>query len=293
MFDSFILHPEKWRTPLIKLPLESERAGCEVYAKLEIVNPTGVHKDRESAMVIRDMTKKGFREVACASSGNAAISISGFAYMHGFRSHVFIGSDTPEEKIQLLKVFQPSIHKVKGDYLDAVDALLEFLDGRDVYNANAGYCEAKILGNSYIGEEIARDLKPSYVICPTSNGTHFVGVGMGILRTGLKPKLVAATAPNTDIAHSIKGFYHLEEPKITELIRVTGGSIIELSDSEICEATKRLVKQGVVAEPASAASIAAIPHLNPDRDDVVCCTITGNGMKYPRILMEALSTPTQ
>ncbi|MEM2122727.1 MAG: PLP-dependent lyase/thiolase [Candidatus Bathyarchaeia archaeon] len=289
MSNSFLLHPEAWRTPLIKLPLESERVGCEVYAKLETVNPTGVHKDRESAMVIRDMIKKGYREVACASSGNAAISISGFAYMHGFESHVFLGSDTPEEKLHLLKIFQPSIHKVRGDYLDAVDALLEFIDGKNVYNANAGYCEAKLIGNSYIGEEIARDLKPDYVVCPTSNGTHFVGVGMGILRSGLKPELIAATAPETRIAHSIKGFYHLEEPKITELITATSGCIVEVSDSEIFEATRRLVKQGIVAEPASAASIAAIPHLNPDKGEVVCSTITGNGLKYPNILREILS----
>ena len=290
MLDSFILHPEKWGTPLIKLPLESERLGCHVYVKLETVNPTGVHKDRESAMVIRDMIEKGFHEVACASSGNAAISISGFAYMHGFKSHVFIGSDTPREKLRLLEVFQPSVHKVKGDYLDAVDALLEFIEGKHIYNANAGYCEAKLIGNSYIGEEIARDLKPDYVICPTSNGTHFVGVGMGVLRSGLKPRLIAATAPNTEIAHSIKGFYHLEEPKITELVKDTDGSIIELSDSELYEAARRLVKQGIIAEPASAASIAAIPHLNPDKEDVICCTITGNGMKYPELLRETLST---
>jgi threonine synthase len=289
MSNSFLLHPEAWRTPLIKLPLEGERVGCEVYVKLETVNPTGVHKDRESAMVIRDMIEKGFREVACASSGNAAISISGFAYMHGFKSHVFLGSDTPREKLNLLKVFQPSIHKVKGDYLDAVEALLEFIDGKNVYNANAGYCEAKIVGNSYIGEEIAKELKPDYVICPTSNGTHFVGVGMGILRSGLKPKLIAATAPKTEIAHSIKGFYHLEEPKITELTKATDGKIVEVSDSEICEATRRLIKQGIVAEPASAASIAAIPHLDFDRGDVICCTITGNGMKYPNVLRGILS----
>jgi threonine synthase len=236
------------------------------------------------------MIIKGFNEVACASSGNAAISISGFAYMHGFKSHVFIGSDTPEEKLRLLKVFHPTIHKVKGDYRDAVESLLTFLEGKKIYNANAGYCESKLIGNSYIGTEIARDLKPDYVICPTSNGTHFVGVGMGVLKIGLKPKLVAATAPETDIAHSIKGFYHLEEPKITRLIDDTKGIIIELSDSELANTTKRLIKQGIVVEPASAASVAALYHLNLDKNDIICCTITGNGIKYPELLSNILSS---
>ncbi len=280
---------DKWNTPLIRLPLESERASCEVFAKLEINNPTGVHKDRESEAVVRDMIERGLSEVACASSGNAAISISYFAYLRGFKSHVFIGSDTPQEKLRLLKVFHPYIHWVEGGYLDAVEALLEFLKGRRIYNANAGYCEAKLLGNSHIGTEISKDLKPDYIICPTNNGTHFVGVGMGIKRSGLKSKLVAAIAPKTNIAHSIKGFFHLEEPKITRLIEDTKGSIIELSDAELSETTKRLIKQGVIAEPASAASVAAVYHLDLVKGDIVCCTITGNGMKYPEQIIKILS----
>jgi threonine synthase len=285
-----LLHPDKWNTPLIRLPVESKRTGCEIYAKLEIVNPTGVHKDRESATVILDMMKKGFTQVACASSGNAAISISGFAYMHGFKSHVFIGSDTPKEKINLLEVFSPIIHKVEGNYKDAVKELLNFIqENKRIYNANAGYCEAKIIGNSYIGVEIAREIKPDYVICPTNNGTHFVGVGKGVIKSGVKPKLVAAIAPKTSIGHSIKGFYHLEEPNITRLIDNSKGFIITLSDPELLETTKRLVKQGVVAEPASAASIAALYHLDLNKNDKVCCTITGNGMKYPELLKEVLT----
>ncbi len=114
---------------------------------------------------------------------------------------------------------------------------------------------------------------------------------MGIIKTGLKPKLVAATAPETDIAHSIKGFYHLEEPNITNLIDDTKGIIVELSDSELANTTKRLVKQGIVAEPASAASVAALYHLNLDKNDIICCTITtGNGMKYPELLSKILSS---
>lgn len=272
-----------WNTPLIKLEKESKRYSCEIYAKLETVNPTGSHKDRESAMVISDMKKKGFNTLACASSGNAAISLSAYCYMSNFKAHVFIGSDTPKEKIMFIKLFNPIIHEVKGDYLDAVDALKEFLKDKHIYNANAGYCSARLIGNTYIGSEIAK-VKPDIVICPTNNGTHFVGVGKGILEQGIKTKMIAATAPKTRIAHSIKGFYKLEEPKISEIIRETGGGVVEVSDYEIREATINLAKQGIFAEPASAASIAALNHIDLDKGDKICCTVTGSGLKYPEIL---------
>lgn len=44
-----------WNTPIIRLQIESDKHHCSVYGKLETVNPTSVHKDRESAMVMLDM----------------------------------------------------------------------------------------------------------------------------------------------------------------------------------------------------------------------------------------------
>jgi threonine synthase len=278
----------KWNTPLVRLETESNTHHCNVYAKLEIVNPTGVHKDRESAMVMLDMKKKGFNELVCSSSGNAAISISAFAFMNGFKAHVFVG-DIPDEKLQLISMFQPEIHKVKGAYLEAVDAMRRYMVGKNVYNANAGYCPAKLEGNSYIGYEIARDLKVDYVVCPTNNGTHFVGAGMGVRRTGSKAKMVAAVAPKSLIASSITGFYGIEQPKIDTLIGETRGQLIQISDDELTKSTKSLAKQGIFAEPASAASVAALSHIDSISGSTICCTITGSAMKYPHAMRELLT----
>jgi len=278
-----------WNTPVTRLAAESARFDCNVYAKLEIVNPTGVHKDRESAMVMLDMKKKGMNELACTSTGNAAISISAFAFMNQFSPHIFVG-EIPEEKLQLIRIFNPEIHKVKGAYLDALNAMLEYVKGRKIYNASAGYCSAKLEGNSYIGYEIATDLKPDYVVCPTNNGTHFVGVGMGIRKAGSKAKMIAATTPKSSVATSITGFYAVEQPKIDETIRVTGGQLVEISDNDIIASTRSLAKQGIFAEPASAASVAALSHINPAKGSVVCCTITGSAFKYPIILQNLLRT---
>lgn len=278
-----------WNTPITRLAAESNRFSCDVYAKLETVNPTGVHKDRESAMVMLDMKKKGMNELACTSTGNAAISISAFAFVNQFKPHVFVG-EIPEEKLQIIKIFNPEIHRVKGAYLEALDVMLEYIEGRKIYNASAGYCHAKLEGNSFIGDEIARDLNPDYVICPTNNGTHFVGVGMGMRRAGSRAKMIAATTPNSNVAESITGFYAVEQPKIDETIRETQGQLVEISDNELVASTRSLAKQGIFAEPASAASVAALSHIDPERDSVICCTVTGSAFKYPLTLQNILRT---
>lgn len=278
-----------WNTPITELPTESKRFHCRVYAKLEIVNPTGVHKDRESAMIMLDMRKKSLDELACTSTGNAAISISAFAYMNQFRPHIFVG-DISEDKLQLIRLFEPEIHKVRGAYLEALGAMLEYVKGTRIYNASAGYCQAKLEGNSYIGQEIANDLNPDYVICPTNNGTHFVGVGMGIRRAGCGAKMIAATAPHSAVASSITGFYAVEQPKIDQTIKMTDGQLCQIDDDELLESTRSLAKQGIFVEPASAASVAALPHVNPDKNSVVCCTVTGSAFKYPIALQNSLRT---
>lgn len=286
------MFPPEWNTPLVRLVGPSKAYGCDVYGKLEIFNPTGVHKDRESAVVIEDLKTKGYRSLACASSGNAAISISAFAYTMNVEAHIFLGAETPKEKMSLVEAFHPKIHLVPGDYLEAVEALKRFVEGKRIYNANAGYCEAKLAGNAYIGAEIVKTLKPTVVVCPTNNGTHFVGVARGVLnalRSDVKPRLVAATAPNTQIAHSIKGFYRLEEPKITEVVNETGGRVVEVEDDDIIDATRTLIKQGFIVEPAAAASVAALKQLELTENDVVCCTITGSGLKYPSLIKEAIA----
>ncbi|MBS7656008.1 PLP-dependent lyase/thiolase [Candidatus Bathyarchaeota archaeon] len=285
---NFLYEKPVWNTPLIKLKQESEQYNCSIYAKLELFNFTGTHKDRESAAVILDMKKKGYNELACCSTGNAAISISAYAYRFGFQAHIFIGSDTPEEKIKLIKLFKPKLHIIKGSFIDSFKASMKFIAKRKVYNANAGSCQAKLIGNSYIGREIAKKLKPTIVICPTNNGTLLVGVGMGLKKEHVKAKLVAAIAPETKIAHSIKGFSHLEEPKLTQIIKESNGTIVKVSDEEIKQAMINLIKQGLIVEPAAAVSIAALNHLNLKKKDKVCCVITGTGLKYPTLIQKVL-----
>jgi threonine synthase len=116
-----------------------------------------------------------------------------------------------------------------------------------------------------------------------------VGVGMGVRRTGSKAKMVAAIAPKSIIATSITGFYGIEQPKIDTVIEETRGVLIAISDGELIKSTKSLAKQGIFAEPASAASVAALSHIDSISGSTICCTITGSAMKYPHAMRDLLT----
>ncbi len=96
--------------------------------------------------------------------------------------------------------------------------------------------------------------------------------------------MVAATAKNTDIADSIGGFHRIEEPALSNALKESQGIIVDATDPDIEKANSILFKEGIIAEPASAASVAALDDLGLGSDDIVVCVITGSGMKFPRAL---------
>lgn len=284
---SYKLQEPTWNTPLVKIPQGRERYGANVFAKLEAVNPTGTHKDRGSAMVVLEMIEKGYDTAVCASSGNAALSLSAFMYMNELKAKIFVGSNVSKEKLDLIRIFKPEIEIVEGDYMAATQKVIEAAEKHGYYNANAGYCQAKIVGNAYIGREIA-PFSPDVVVCPTNNGTHLVGVWEGLKRAGVSPRMIAATSQFTKIADSIHGFYRLEEPKISNAVNDSGGQFVSVSDKELVEETISLAKQGILSEPASAASAAALKHVDLEDNDIVVCIITGNALKFPKRMRKIL-----
>ncbi|MDQ1278831.1 MAG: threonine synthase [Thermoproteota archaeon] len=271
-------------TPLVRLERLSDSFHLQLYGKIEIMNPTGSHKDRESIMVVSDAIKQGFSEVGCASTGNAAISISAYAYISGLKCDIYVSKNMNSEKMALIKMFKPNIHVIEGDYSEAIEVSNRDFKEKEVYNANPGQCSAKLRGNAEIGKEIAQQISPNYVICPTNNGTHFTGVWTGLKEAGKKPRMIAATAQKTEIADSIQGFHRIEGKTFDEALNESNGIIVDVSDDEIIQALRMLYKEGIVAEPASAASIATIQHLEYDKDEIVCCTITGSGLKFPKLI---------
>ncbi|MGQ9514912.1 MAG: pyridoxal-phosphate dependent enzyme [Thermoproteota archaeon] len=273
-------------TPLVRLDTISEQAGTDVYGKLEYANPTGSHKDRESLKVLDDAVSKGFKDVAITSTGNAAVSLAAYSLVHNVRCHVFVPDSVSEEKARLISSFGGRLHMVKGRLKRVFEECVNFIELSGAYDANPGRNEKKIEGDSAIGIEIAAqlDVMPSYVSVPTNNGTLLAGVWSGFRKTDARPKMIAATAPVTEIADSIAGYSRLDEVALEAALKESGGMVVSVSDEDIVEATLSLMREGIFCEPASATSLAALKLLSKRSGEIegpAVLLITGTILKYP------------
>ncbi|HEY8637783.1 MAG TPA: pyridoxal-phosphate dependent enzyme, partial [Solirubrobacteraceae bacterium] len=93
-------------TPLVAAPVISERAGCEVWLKLEGLNPTGSFKDRGMTCAVSAAVREGAQAVICASTGNTAASAAAYAARAGLRGAVIV----PEGRIATGKLAQALVH---------------------------------------------------------------------------------------------------------------------------------------------------------------------------------------
>jgi threonine synthase len=77
---------------------------------------------------------------------------------------------------------------------------------------------------------------------------------------------------------------------VLKAVRESGGRGVSVTDAEILSAMRLLAKGGVIAEPASATSVAGAMKLMKEgiikKDECVVCVITGAGVKWPEILAD-------
>jgi len=265
-------------TPLIKLAKLSKNLNNEIYAKLEMINPTGSHKDRESLEVIKSLN--GSKEVVIASTGNAAISLSALALGENITVHVFISKYISRERLNLIKTFRPVLHIVDGNYEDAIRESEEFALKKGIKSANPGKNFNKIIGDSEIGKEIAEQLHDDidYIVVPTNNGTLLSGIWLGI-KNKVKPHMVAAISPYTKLMESIAGYHRFDGSELDKAINESSGTIVPVTDMEASIYAKVLANEGIFCELSSSASLAAVPKLHVKNKKIVVI-ITGNALKF-------------
>jgi len=123
--------------------------------------------------------------------------------------------------------------------------------------------------------------------------TRKLPVMVGVQASGAAPVVEAITkgvdsveawAEPTTVASAIRIGNPASWKKAVRAIKKSGGTAISVEDGEIMKARDELaMKEGIFLEPASAAPVAALPHLHDliRSDDVVVCIGTGSGLKDP------------
>ena len=94
-------------TPLVKLNHLDLPEGVNLYAKLELFNPSGSVKDRTGKYMIEDAERKGILKkgstIVEATAGNTGLGIAFAALNRGYKIIFIVPTKFSQEKQTLLK----------------------------------------------------------------------------------------------------------------------------------------------------------------------------------------------
>ncbi|MDP2791070.1 MAG: pyridoxal-phosphate dependent enzyme, partial [Rectinemataceae bacterium] len=167
-----------------------------LYLKDDTCNPSGSYKDRASWLVAAFACKFGLKEIALASTGNAASSMACVGAAAGLKITVFLPASAPAAKrVQVLQ-YGAELREVQGSYDQAFDESLAYSAATGVLSRNTAYNPLTIEGKKTASFEIARQLAggsaallaPDHIFVPTGDGVILAGVIKGfedMLKLGL------------------------------------------------------------------------------------------------------------
>ncbi|MFQ5856255.1 MAG: threonine synthase [Anaerolineae bacterium] len=300
-------------TPLYPAPRLRQALGLpHLWVKDETCNPSASMKDRASAVAILKGRELGYKEIATASTGNAAASLACLSASLGVRCHIFVPKSALPAKIAQLMVFGADVLPVQGTYDDAFRLCIEACEALGWYNRNTGYNPYTVEGKKTVSMEISEQLgwePPDTVIVPAGDGCILSGVWKGFVdlrRVGLidrLPRLVAAQAEGSQaIKQAFDGNGSIRPVKVSTLadsiavslprngvmavqdLRASAGTAVAVSDREILEAMKLLGRTaGIFGEPAGVTALAVLVKLCSGGDiapeERVVIMVTGTGLK--------------
>jgi threonine synthase len=274
-------------TPLIPAPRLSERLDAEVFLKWEGANPTGSFKDRGMTVAVSKALEEGARAVVCASTGNTAASAAAYAARAGLPALIL----QPAGAVALGKLAQARaagarLLEVRGSFDQALAAALE-LAARGTHVLVNSLNPYRLEGQKTAAFELLEELggTPDVLALPYGGGGNTCAYALGFREAGSGfPRIVAAAA--VDRAGTAASAIRIATPAhaegVAEALAESDGRVVEVTDDEILAAWRDLAREeGLFAEPASAAGIAALLREPPPAGSRVVCVITGHGLKDP------------
>lgn len=316
-------------TPLHPFPdLARELKLSALYVKDDGQNPTASYKDRASSIVVIKAQEKSKPVVTCASTGNAASSLAGFAAATSLETIIFVPKTAPEAKVAQLLVYGARVFLVNGSYDVAYDLAAEAAEAFGWYNRSAAVNPYLVEGKKTGAIELAEQLNwqpPDIVFVGVGDGSVISGVckGFAELHTlgwiDKVPQVIGVQAETSapiakafeaydgqdvwfeDIeAHTVADSICVGKPrdviKAVKSVYANGGRYVTVSDDAILDAIIELARRtGVFGEPAGAAAYAGLLASVKAGDldgKSVAVLITGNGLKDVSSARKVVGEPT-
>jgi len=312
-------------TPFFPVAALGKGFGFEnVWLKNDGLNPSASLKDRASFLVVAEANRLEEQSVVTASTGNAASALAAVCAAAGKQAIIFVPESAPKAKLVQMVLYGARVIPVRGSYDDAFRLSLEYTARKGGLNRNTAYHPLTIEGKKTVGLEIYQQNRfkaPDVILVPVGDGVIISGVYKAfhdLKAAGLiarLPRLVCVQAERSSaIHHYIRTgkYQNARRPAtIADSISVSipsnahtarravmdsRGFSITVSDKEILGGQGTLAeKTGVFAEPAAAATVAALRKLHGsdllDRREQIVLLITGHGLKDVDAAMKTIRIP--
>ncbi len=295
-------------TPLVHAPRLSERAGAEVWLKLEGANPTGSFKDRGMTAAVSAAVREGAQALVCASTGNTAASAAAYAARAGVRCAVIV----PEGKIATGKLAQALMHgarviALRGNFDEALRLVRQLADRHPISLVNS-VNEFRIEGQKTAAFEVLEALGGDLdgLCIPVGNAGNITAYWRGFTELGTRPRMfgfqAAGAAPlvhGAPVEHpeTVASAIRIGNParweQAMDAMTSSGGRVAAVSDEQILAAYQLLAaSEGIFCEPASAASVAGLLAHGVGDCQRIVCVLTGHGLKDPQTALEQVGAVT-
>ena len=265
-------------TPLEHSRIFSEITGSDVYLKLENLQTTGSFKIRGAYNKIYHLSQEEKKNgVVAASAGNHSQGVAYAAKTLNTKAVIFMPIFTPPIKVIATKYYGAEVQLYGYSYDDAYKKAIEYAEKHKMSYIHAFNDPYIIAGQATIGLEIFESLKDvEAVIVPIGGGGLISGISFALKSLNSKIKIIGVEAEG---APSMKQSLEKGEivplktadtiadgiavkipgPLTFEMTRIYVDDVVTVTDDEIAYAMYMLLTRNkLVAEPAGAASLAAL-----------------------------------
>jgi threonine synthase len=252
--------------------------------KNEGPNPTGSFKDRGAENAIGAARELGVDRVTEDSSGNAGAAIAAHAARAGIACNVFTPEHASETKLDRMRTLGATVDTVEAPRSQVTERAVDAASAEGAYYASHTYPPHFVEGCTPMAVEIAarHDPLPDTIVTPCAMGSIVLGLHRGfdrLVRGGAidePPRIVAVQAAGYDpIARALDNGLDAEntladgllvpqpprQHQLVDAIEATDGTALAVDREATRQAMQRLHRRGLLVEPSSATSLAAVETL--------------------------------
>ena len=263
-------------TPMVKLQNLSLPEGVQLFAKLELYNPSGSVKDRIGKYMIADAEKKGLLKpggtIVEATAGNTGLGIAFGALNKGYKVIFVVPMKFYEEKQTLMRALGAEIINTprEGGMLGATKKAEEL---RDSIPGAISLEQFKNQSNPLAhyettGAEIFKDLdgKIDYLIAGAGSGGTYTGVMRYLKEQNSDIQGILADPVGSTIGGGEHGDYDIEgigNDFIADTMDMSlVDKVIKITDTDAFTGARTLAaKEGIIAGSSSGAALATAEKL--------------------------------